>query len=142
MKSYIRYGGVIVTLAIILTACEGKMSSEPEDFQATLITVFPENGFAAGTIDETIQVTVEFSHPHSNLEVKDVIKNIIDIFTTEYTIIAGFTDKSTSGNFNHDGITVFYDIKKAGTHTLIFFYKIQGSEKRQFLGDYQFSINQ
>ncbi|MDX1671690.1 MAG: hypothetical protein R3211_05065 [Balneolaceae bacterium] len=127
---------VLVFLAYSFNGCDNAASVEDESLTASFVKAYAPNGFTAGQINQTIEVTAEFNHPVIGLEVKEVVRTVVDGFTAEYTIIA----ERTLNDETFDTVTVDYDIIEAGTHTLNFYYQLEGGT-RQFLGSFQFAID-
>lgn len=143
MKNHLKiYGLVIVTLAIAVTACEDELENEvDESLKASLDSVYIPSGFTEGEINETIEVSVVFNHPLPDMEVKEIVKNVMDSFTTEYIIISGKKSVSDNSNSTSEMITVSYDITETGAHRLNFYYELQDIGEKEFIGHYEFAIN-
>lgn len=128
---------IILILAVLIMGCQDTSNLvSDENLNASFVKAYPVDGFTEGEINQTIEVTIEFNHPVPNLDIKKVEKNVIDGFTAEYVLIAEKSDRTEI----FETITVNYHIAEAGAHSLKFYYKLDDSEK-EFLGSYNFSIN-
>lgn len=140
MKTHFKiYNLAAFMLAVTLLGCESTLSPDnDETLKASFVKAYMANGVVEGKINESIDITVEFNHPLSNLSVKSVEKNVIDSFTTRYLIIAEESDNTDP----FDVVTVSYDINETGSHTLDFYYKLKNKEDEEFLGKFEFAIDQ
>ena len=141
MKTRVILNSLTIVAMAILVSCKDDVIENdihPEQLK-NMQRVIPAGVWEGdGTVGGTEYINVEIDHGRPQAKIISVEVEVLDDFHSDYIFVS---DLSLEDN-GHDleSQVISYDVKKAGVHTLDFYYQWKNGA-RNYIGSYNFAIN-